>query len=437
MECSTGIRRLERGRAWSQTRRKPRTGRTVLGTDGGTVAGQDPLVIDGGDRYPPHMTKSLTVARVRDIDVRLHPTFALVFLWVLIDWRRLGAGHGALAVIFTLLLVVLVFVCVLLHEFGHAFMARQHGVRVHDVSLSAIGGVARMEQMPVDPRAEAMIAIAGPAANLALVAALAPMVLLAGVINGFSSFRDYARTVFEPSWPGLMTTLIYANLLIIVFNLLPAFPMDGGRIFRASLTAFMGREAATRIAALVGEAFAIMLFVFSVFVAQSVILALLALFVLVVAYAEDRAVKVESAMRRLRVGQFALWDMGGISPDQPLATALRGGPRDIAVTEDGRVVGMLWRNRLLAELARGPNGRTVADAMETHVLSVDADMPIYDVQRVMDEHSLWAVPVTESGLYRGVFTGDRFLHIYGQLAPDPTRVVRDVLSRSLAARLRT
>ena len=111
------------------------------------------------------MTRSLTIARISDIDVRLHPTFALVFLWVLIDWRRLGGGQDASAILFTLALVVLVFGCVLLHEFGHALMARQFGVRVHDVSLSAVGGVARMEQLPFEPRAEVLISLAGPAAK--------------------------------------------------------------------------------------------------------------------------------------------------------------------------------------------------------------------------------------------------------------------------------
>lgn len=382
------------------------------------------------------MMKSLTIARVHDIDVRLHPTIALVFLWVLIDWRRLGAGQGAVAVVFTLMLVVLVFACVLLHEFGHAFMARQHGVRVHDVSLSAVGGVARMEQLPGDSRAEVLIALAGPAANLALVTALTPMALLVGVLSGFSSLEDYALTVFHPSLAGLFTTLLYANVLIILFNMLPAFPMDGGRVFRAGLTPIVGRDAGTRIAVLVGEAFAVVLFLFGVFVVQSVILALLALFVMVVAYAEDRAVRVESAMRRLRVGQFALWDMGGISPDQPLAYALRGGPRDIAVTDGGRVVGMLWRNRLLAELGKSATGRTVGDVMETAPLTVDIDTPIYDVQRLMSEQDCWAVPVTESGLYRGVFTGDRFLHIYRQVSPDPLRDIRELIDRGPLERLR-
>jgi Zn-dependent protease len=382
------------------------------------------------------MMRSLTVARIRDIDIRLHPTFALVFVWVLIDWRRIGAGVGISAVIFTLILVILIFACVLLHEFGHAFMARQHGVRVHDVSLSAVGGVARMEQLPAEPRAEMLIAMAGPAANFALVVALAPVVLLIGVASGFSSLEDYALTVFDPSVAGLTTTLLYANVLIIVFNLLPAFPMDGGRVFRAGLTTVFGRETGTRVAVLVGEAFAIMLLLFSIFVAQSVILILLSLFVMIVAYGEDRAVRVESAMRRMRVGQFALWDMGGIAPDQPLATALRGGLRDIAVTKDGRVVGMLWRNRLVAELGRTANGRTVAEVMERDPVTVDADMPIHDVQRLMDEEGRWAVPVLEAGMYRGIFTGDRFLHIYRQLSPDPARSMRELLDRGPLARLR-
>jgi hypothetical protein len=293
-----------------------------------------------------------------------------------------------------------------------------------------------MEQLPSNPRAEVLIALAGPAANLALVIALVPVVLLVGVLSSFSSLEDYARTVFDPSLAGLVSTLLYANLLIIVFNLIPAFPMDGGRVFRAGLTKVWGRETGTRIAVVIGETFAVVLFVFSIFVAQSVILVLLSVFVFVVAYAENRAVRVESAMRRMHVGQLALWDMGGIAPDQPLTNALRGGLRDIAVTENGRVVGMLWRNRLLTELGTAGGGRTVGEVMERDPFTVDIDMTVYDVQRLMDERDRWAVPVLESGMYRGIFTGDRFTHIYRQLSPDPVRAVRDLVDRGPFARLR-
>ncbi len=255
-------------------------------------------------------------------------------------------------------------------------------------------------------------------------------------MTGFSSLEDYATTVFDPSPIGLLTTLLYANLLIIAFNVLPAFPMDGGRVFRAALATAVGRETGTRIAVVVGEAFAVLLLLFSILVAQSVILVLLSVFVMVVAYGEERAVRVESAMRRMRVGQFALWDSGGISPNQPLTNALRGGLRDITVTESGQVVGMLWRNRLLAELGRTASGRIVGDVMERDPVTVDIDTPIYDVHQLMEEQNLWAVPVIESGMYRGIFTGDRFLHIYSQLSPDPVQAVRHFLERRLFARLR-
>jgi Zn-dependent protease len=371
------------------------------------------------------MRKSLAIARINGVEVRLHPTFVLVFLWVLIDWRRFGFAQGPSVLLFTFGLVALVFACVLVHEFGHVYMARQQGVHVHDVSLSAVGGVARMDQMPENnPRSEVLIALAGPFANLAVAAAIVPVILVAGVSSGFSHLEHYAQTVFQPSLIGLLTTLFYANLLLLVSNLLPAFPMDGGRVFRASLSTLLGRQTATRVAVGVGVGLAALLLLFSLIVVQSVVLALIAVFIAVVALAEDRAVRLESTLRRMRVGQFALWDMGGIAPDQPLAYALRGGPRDIVVTSGGKVVGMLWRNRLLAELGVGVGGRTVRDVMEVDVPTLDVDASVYEVQRLMAEQQRWAVPVTENGVYRGIFTGDRFLHIYRQISPDPMQRFR-------------
>jgi Zn-dependent protease len=384
------------------------------------------------------MRKSLAVARVNGIEVRLHPTFVLVFLWVLIDWRRFGFAEGPAVLLFTFGLVVLVFSCVLVHEFGHVFMARQQGVHVHDVSISAVGGVARMDQMPENnPRTEVLIALAGPFANFAFAVGMIPIILVAGIYSGFSQLEHYAQTVFQPSFLGLLTTLFYANLLLLVSNLLPAFPMDGGRVFRASLSTMLGRQTATRVAVGVGVGLAILLLLFSIFVVQSLVLALIAIFIAVVALAEDRAVRLESTLKRMRVGQFALWDMGGIGPDQPLAYALRGGPRDIVVTSDGKVVGMLWRNRLLAELGVGVESRTVREVMEPDVPTLDVDASVYEVQRMMAEQQRWAVPVTENGIYRGIFTGDRFLHIYRQISPDPMQRLRALWEGGPLARLKS
>ncbi len=122
-------------------------------------------------------------------------------------------------------------------------------------------------------------------------------------------------------------------------------------------------------------------------------------------------------MRNLRVGQYALWDMGGISPHDPLTFALRGGPRDMVVTSRGRVVGMLWRSQLLDGLQGGVAGRVVADVMDRSVYIADVDDSVYDVQQKMNAMQRWAVPVTEDGMYRGIFTAERFVGLYRQMAP--------------------
>ena len=368
------------------------------------------------------MLRSLTIGRIHDIDVKVHPTFGLVVLWVFFDFGATGVGvaGGPRAVLFGLVLVALVFACVLLHELGHSFMAMHYGIRVHDVTLSVIGGVARIEHVPSRPRAEVLIAVAGPAINLAILVALLPLLLLYGLVQGFDSPLDYLERLMQTSPGGLLIALFWANALLVFFNLLPAFPMDGGRVLRAGLSAVVGRERGTRVAVLVGQALAAVLAGVGLWFGEWA-LVLIAVFVAVVAQAEGRVVRLEGAMRRLRVGQFALWDMGGIAPHRPLTYALRGGPRDVAVTDNGRVVGMLWRHQLLHALNGGAPGRTVGDVMDRNVVTADVDESVYDVQQRMNALNRWAIPVVEDGQYRGIFTADRFVHVYRQLAPFPLR----------------
>lgn len=364
------------------------------------------------------MVRSRTIGHIRGIEINVHPTFALVLLWVFFQWGR-GSEGGFLPMLFGVTLLGLVFGCVVLHELGHSFMALQHGIRVHDITLWPIGGVARIEQVPARPRAEVLIALAGPAVNVAIAVALLPPLALFGVISGFRSPGDYLLYVTEHVSPGaLLVYLFFVNVVLLLFNLLPAFPMDGGRVLRALLTAMIGRERATRAAVMIGQAMAVGLIVLGLWY-QEYSLPLIGLFVIVTAHVEGRAVKVESAMRRLRVGQFALWDMGGIAPHHPLTYALRGGPRDVAVTDGGRVVGMLWRNQVLHGLNGGAGIRTVADVMDSAVVTVDIDDSVYDVQQRMNQLNRWAMPVTEDGQYRGIFTADRFVHVYRQLSPSP------------------
>lgn len=356
--------------------------------------------------------QSFSIGRIRGIDLRIHPTFGLVLVWVIYHFGVSGdATAGSL--LYGLVLMVLIFGCVVLHELGHSLMAQEYGIRVRNITLFPFGGAAFIEQMPMRPRSEFMITIAGPAVNVAIAAALLPPLFLYGVVNGYG-FGDFLNYLDDIALSGLLIYLFFANVMIVLFNLLPAFPMDGGRLLRAGLTHFVGRDRATGAALALGVGGAAAMAIGGVWLGEYT-LPMMAIFILVAAYGEGRAVRLESSMRRLRVGQFALWDSGGISASSGVNAALRGGPRDIVVTDEGRVVGMLWRHNVLATLNGGAGNRLVAELMDEDVYTVDIDDSVYDVQRQMQLTGCWAVAVTDNGLYRGIFTVDRFVHVYRYL----------------------
>jgi Zn-dependent protease len=361
------------------------------------------------------MFRAIRAGQIRGIGVNIHPTFGLVFVWAGLQWG-LGTNRGAWPLVLGLLLVLLVFLSVLVHELGHCAMAQQFGVRVLDITLWPFGGVARIEQMPALPRSELLIALAGPAMSLAIAIALVPPVALIWVLLGRERILTGPDVLASLTPASLIAYIAITNLFIMVFNLLPAFPVDGGRMLRAALTPGLGRDRATSVAVAVGMVMAVLIFVLGMWQRQP-ILPVLGIFIFFAARAEARMERVQSAMRRLKVGQFALWDMGGVSPDEPLTFALRGGPRDLVVTERGRVVGMLWRSQLLDGLHGGMAGRTVADLMDQSVYVADIDDSVFDVQQEMTRTNRWAVPVTENGQYRGIFTADRFVHLHRQVAP--------------------
>jgi Zn-dependent protease len=363
--------------------------------------------------------RSLVVGRVRGIEIKVHPTFLLVIPWVILNWGYFG-GHGPAGVGFGLVLVTLLFAFVLLHELGHSFVALHFGVGVRDITLLPIGGVARIEQLPVEPGREIAIALAGPAVNLVIALLFAPPVALIAIGQGITHPIELLPLLTATSPSGFIIYLFFTNVTLVVFNLLPAFPMDGGRILRAVLSFFTARLTATRLAVGLGQLLGVGLIVLGV-ASWTPSLVLIAIFVIVAAFAEGTAVRVEDTMRTLRVGQFILWDMGGIGEHHPLTYALRGGPRDIAVvTPEGRVIGMLWRHELMHALNGGANRyRTVRDLMDTDVVVADVDDTVYAVQQRMVTTGRWAMPVTENGVYRGIFTNDRFWHVYRHVSRRP------------------
>ena len=221
------------------------------------------------------MTMSWKIGRVAGIDLYLHSTFLLLLAWV-------GASHGGLDAV---ALVTAVFGCVLLHEFGHALTARALcGIPTQDITLYPIGGVARLQRMPRKPAAELLITLAGPAVNVAIAAALAGLLWLD------AAWEPDAVDTYTRSFLG---TLMGINLLLAAFNMVPAFPMDGGRVLRALLSGPLGRLRATEIAAAVGKALALGFGIWSM-LQFDFLRAALALFIYMAAGAELARVRAES-----------------------------------------------------------------------------------------------------------------------------------------------
>ena len=383
------------------------------------------------------MGRSLVIGRVHDIEIKIHPTFLLLLPWIVLNWGYLG-GYGLAGVAFGAVLMLLLFTFVLLHELGHSVVALRYGVGVRDITLFPIGGVARIERLPTAPGREIAIALAGPAVNLAIALLFAPPILLLTHARGQTNPLELLAVITDQTAAGFIVYLFFTNVMLVLFNLLPAFPMDGGRVLRAFLSLFMGRLPATRVAVLLGQLFGLGLAVLGLLVpAPSLIL--VAVFIIVAAHSEGTAMRVEETLRTLRVGPFIVWDMGGVNEHHPLAYALRGGPRDVAVLNaDGRVVGMLWRHELMQALnGAASRFRTAGELMDGEAIVADVDDTVYEVHRRMLASGRRALPVTEHGYYRGIFTSDRYWHIYSHLARRPWLELRARLQRlALSRRVR-
>lgn len=193
------------------------------------------------------MKWSFHLARIAGIDVRIHATFFLLLAWFGFVYYADG-GYGAMVI--GLSFIILLFVCVILHEFGHALAARAYGINTPDITLLPIGGIARLERMPEKPWQELVVALAGPAVNVVIAFGLYV------VIGRFFGLGDLAQ--LASGGGNLLTQLLAINVILVVFNLLPAFPMDGGRVLRSLLAMRMKHARATQIAALVGQVVAVL-----------------------------------------------------------------------------------------------------------------------------------------------------------------------------------
>ena len=275
------------------------------------------------------MKWSYKITRIAGTDVKIHLTFPLLLAFIAFSNLNDGVAAATLGVVF----VVLVFGCVLLHEFGHVFAARSFGIRTPDVTLYPIGGVARLERMPERPIQELIVALAGPAVNVAIAAVLAVVLLALGLSVGFGGFSVGGFT-------SLLAGLVAVNIWLVLFNMIPAFPMDGGRVLRALLAMRMTYARATRIAAKIGRALAVVAGVLGIF--YSPMLVFIAIFIYMAAGQEAAA-----AEWRERNSSFFQTDAARpIKPESgPAAWRSESSRGEVVpvMDEAGRVVGWVRR----------------------------------------------------------------------------------------------
>ncbi len=341
------------------------------------------------------MIWSWKVGRLFGIPVYLHSTFLLLMGFVLLaQWRT---GGNLVAAIGGVLFILAIFATVVLHELGHALTARRFGIRTKDITLFPIGGIARLERIPDVPRQELWVALAGPAVNLAIAAIVFSLSLLSGT---------HPTVALPGAAAGTIDRFIGINVWLAVFNLIPAFPMDGGRVLRALLAERMNYVRATQIAASLGQGVALIFGLIGLF--YNPFLVFIALLVWMGASGEAIAVQTRAALTGIPVTQAMMTDFRTLDSNEPLrhavALVLAGAQRDFPVTENGHLAGVLTRDALMLALAEAHLDVPVAQAMSREFQTADAHELLDVAFQRLQGCQCHVLPVLQGGHVVGLLT---------------------------------
>ncbi len=344
------------------------------------------------------MSWSWKLARVVGIDVYVHVTFFMLLGWIgMVHWAQ---GRSVAAVAEGLAFILALFGCVVLHEFGHALTARRYGIRTRDITLLPIGGLARLERMPDEPLQELWVALAGPAVNVVLA------ILLFGWLQASGGWQAIDQLSIATG--SFSERLMVVNVVLVAFNMLPAFPMDGGRALRALLATRIEYTRATQLAATIGQGMAILFGFVGLLV--NPLLIFVALFVWIGAGAEASMVQMKSALAGIPVRRAMLTHFRTLAPTNTLGDAidfvLTGSQQDFPVVSDGRVEGLLTRSNLIAEISRRNRESPVADVMRRDFAVADAGDMLESVLAEIQGRQYHTVPVVQHGRLVGLVTMD-------------------------------
>jgi Zn-dependent protease len=350
------------------------------------------------EHYRPRMRWSFRIARVSGIDVRLHATFAFAVIWFALGFSDQNGWRGAA---FGVLLICSMFVCLTLHELGHALVAQRFGLSVSEILLLPIGGVARLTSDPRRPVHELLIALAGPLVNVVIAGALWFALQHYRVPLELSDLG----ALVEPSATGLVRALFWGNAVLALFNMLPALPMDGGRVFRSVLSLAIGRSRATRIASVVGQVIAVGMVAYAI-KESAPMFALVGLFVFVGAAQERTVGRANELLSELRAGEVCDPNAMVFAPHEQvghvLDTLVRNPQAHFAVFYGKELVGTVGRDQVLVLAPRVGLGAPLSSLMRREIFAVDAGTPLDEVRRRLLELAGRPVVVRSSSGFAGV-----------------------------------
>lgn len=343
------------------------------------------------------MKWSLKLGRLWGVDVYVHYTF-LVFLMLVGFGSRLQMGRWASGLPGVSMFLG-VFLCVLLHEYGHAMAARRYGIVTRDITLLPMGGVARLDRIPEAPLQQLVIAVAGPLVNVVIAGGLGLGLHLSDEMPG--SLREFGSAGFFPR-------LLLTNVGLVAFNLLPAYPMDGGRVLRALLALRIDPVRATRISAVVGRAMAV-LFIGAAFLLSSPMLGIIGVFVWMEAGGEAISTEMRAAMGDATVRRVMLRRFRVVAPDDPLSKVAEWLIEDSqsefpVVSGDGRIVGVVTRTELFEGLRHGGESTPVERVVRRDVALLESGEGLEPALRRLEESGLPVGLVVDGGLLVGLLT---------------------------------
>jgi len=349
------------------------------------------------------MRGSLRLGHIAGIQLFVHWTFFLLIGWIFT--MHLMTGRGAASAALGVIFILALFGCVVLHELGHALAARRYGIATRDITLLPIGGVARLERIPRNPTHELVVALAGPAVNVVIA-----LVIFAGL---WAAHQGAETAELARLQGNFFAQLLTVNIFLVIFNMIPAFPMDGGRVLRALLARRLNYARATVLAARVGQVIAVLLGLAGLFVLNNPMLLLVALFVFMGARSEANMVQVTDTLSGMRVQDAMMTNFRVLRADDPLDLAaeelIQGSQQDFPVVEGDQVVGLLTRDDLIAALRMPGPARRVREAMRPNCGVVAATDELEKPYEMLRGENCSTVPVVREGHLVGVITLENIL----------------------------